>query len=675
MSEGRTPTATLTQQRQLEQEDVDILNQIVIRAQNDPNGSDKDALFQAFREISNEKRLNQHQDRACLNVLLKLLDPATLGESLYHKWENILHDEGIVMTYDDDATTQDASPMRPIRALDYEHSDGQPQSSRPPSAISQQAPKRRSYSIDTHPLVKATADFHDEDYLDNPPPHIARLMLDAQKRDHTVLCRQTLDALKSAYEVSRSQRLEARADALYEMRLKQKTLKQCLAVFEDVHSAQVQADEIYRSTLVRNALGKTKDEYRVHRVESIDDDRIKGLSLYKWALASREANFVNRREWGLKRSFIRKMINSYRASKARQAELENLLQRRRNIAQGVMLRSAMSFLTQRTSATRQNHGQAELRDRGALYKASIDVWRTRSEKLIQLNLTAEEAREYLLMKRVLRRLQSVTMFRKDRRNWLAKWSMRKWQEFVRSRKHNRYDECYRQMRRLIKMNLARKMLSRWQQVVQIHREQDAQANACYHDIVMRRTVKPAVEKMWDTADLVERNDALASAKADQFLGRRAIIAIQMKQQTLLDMADNADRLHQYRTEQRAVQGLRQMQFKAFELRRRLYDAEAFRDRHDKRNIRNAVARLRRALVERRSGDEGPFTLLPAPAATPARKREELLLRSSTRLSTTPAYTPFAARLRQEPRILEDIEDMEEDLEDTHDDIAEIESEP
>ena len=76
------------------------------------------------------------------------------------------------------------------------------------------------------------------------------------------------------------------------------------------------------------------------------------------------------------------------------------------------------------------------------------------------------------------------------------------------------------------------------------------------------------------------------------------------------------------------------------------------------------------LAEQRGGSEGALTLLPRPATTPARKREELLFNSSTKLSTTPAYTPFAARLRAGPRILEDIED-DEDLQeaDTHNQLG------
>lgn len=111
MSEGRTPTATLTEQRRLEQEDIDILHQIVIRAQNDPQSPEnpKDALLQAYGEIFTERRLSQHQDRACFNVLLRLLNPATPGESLYHKFEGVLRAEGIVLDFDDDDTNVSGS--------------------------------------------------------------------------------------------------------------------------------------------------------------------------------------------------------------------------------------------------------------------------------------------------------------------------------------------------------------------------------------------------------------------------------------------------------------------------------------------------------------------------------------------------------------------------------------
>lgn len=676
MSEGRTPTATLTQQRQLEQEDVDILNQIVIRAQNDPISAErpKDALLQAYGDVYRERRLSNRQDRACYNVLLKLLNPATPGESLYHKWENVLQDEGIVMTYEDDMTTQDASPRLPTRALDYEYEHGKHRPSRPGSGASQPMSKGISRPTEVPPEGSANDELDDDEYLDNPPTYIDRMMAYAVQRDRSVLFRQTLDALHGACENAREHRLEARADALYEIRLKQKTLKQCLAVFDEFHSAQIQADQLYLRTLARNALGKTRDEYHIHRIESIDDDRIKGLSLYKWTLASREASFVRRKDWRFKRIILRKLVECYRQNQARQAQLEAILQTSTARSQESVLRSAVLFFVQRTNTAQASEARAAMLDRGALYKASMNLWRARAGKLTELGMTAEDAREYFLMKRVIRQLQSVVRYRRDRRTWLAIWTLKKWREYMKAHKHIRYDESYRHVRKLVKMNLAHSMLVRWQQTMYKHRQQDQQADSWHESLVMQRTVKPVVEKMWDTADWAQRNEIVAAAKADHFLEQRAIAAIRMKQQALLDMHNRADRLRQYRTEQRAVQGLRQMQLKAFELQRRLYDAEAFRDRHDKRNVRNVLARLRRVFAERHAHDEGPLVLVPAPAITPAKKREELLLSSSARLSTTPAYTPFAARLRQEPRVLENIEDIEEELEDAPMDMVDGESE-
>ena len=671
MSEGRTPTATLTQQRRLEQDDVDLLHQIVIRAQNDPASQErpKDALLQAYGEIYEERRLNQQQDRACFDVLLKLLNPATPGESLYHKFENLLQEEGIVLAYDDDATTQDEHVEH-----DDKHSDNVSDHLYAPPEVTQDPAHSGYYPTETLPDRQSEDTADAEAYPDNTPPYIVQLLRQAEARDRSVLAKQTLDAWRGAVDAAKERQMEARADALYAVRLKRKVLKQCLAVFDDLHHSQMQADQIYYSRLARSALGKTSDEYRVRKVRSMDEDRIKGDTLYKWTVASREATFTRKQEWELKRKFMSKLIESHRASQAKEAHLEMVLQRSNFQQQNTLLQAAMALMTRKVASVKVDEERADFRNKAALGMASINAWRLKMGKVVELNLTAEDAREYFLMKRVLRSLQDVTRFRRDRRTWLATWASHKWQEFVKARKHGRYDDAYRQIRRTIKMNLARKLLLRWQQKVHDNREDNVRADAVYQASLKRRLVRPMVETTYEIADWVQKNEPIADRTAESFLQRRAIIAMQMKQQTLFDMSDRADRFQQYHIEQRAVQGLRQMQLKAFEFQRRQFDADAFRDRHDKRAIRGVLARMRRILAERRVGGEGAFSLMPAPAVTPARKREQLLLNSSTRLSTTPAYTPFAVRLRQEPRVLENIDDEDEGLEDAQNDDVDIGSE-
>lgn len=496
----------------------------------------------------------------------------------------------------------------------------------------------------------------------------------AIRKDRVALIRQTLDAFQRALEVEKNRREEDLANSFYEARLKRKTLKQCLAVLQDFRDAQVKAEQIYNRRLARNALGKTTDEYRVRRVGSIDEDRVKGLSLYKWTIASREATFARNKEWSLKRTILQKLVESYRASRAQQEQLERMLQRKNMQNQNSLLRSAMAFLVQQSTAVQLIETKADQANQSALSAASISAWRAAIGRLNDLALTAEDTREYFLMMRVLKQLRFVTRFRRERRTWLATWTLNRWREHVKSCKHARYDEAYRQMRRTVKMNLARRLLHHWQQKVHDCREQDAQADAFYQTSILQRIAKPVVEAAWDTAEWVSKSESIANQKATQSLQQRALVALQQKQQYLQDMSDRADRLRQYRLEQRAVQGLRQMQLKAFEFHRRQFDADAFLDRHDKRGARNILAKMRRVLAERRGGGEGALTLLPAPAVTPARKREELLFNNSTRLSTTPAYTPFAARLRIE-RVLVDIEDDEElEMADAQNQVADTEIE-
>ncbi|KAK5072149.1 hypothetical protein LTS08_000756 [Lithohypha guttulata] len=655
MSEGRTPTATLTQQRRLEPDDVDILHQIVIRAQNDPVSEEKpkDALLQAYGEIFDERRLSQHQDRACFDTLLKLLNPATPGESLYHKFENILQEEGIVLSYDDDATTHDP-PTADDEQLSI-RADSEPL--RQASEILAGAEEGVTETVGGHDDAQA---IKQEAWLDSPPLYVNHLLQQAKVRDRAVLAKQTLDAWRYSVEQVRNRQLEARADALYELRLKRKVLKQCLAVFEDLHNCQVQADQIYHHNLARNALGKTTDEYRVRRVSSMDEDRVKGLSLYKWTMASRETNFIRKKDRQLKAMIMYKLVDIYRVKQAKEAQLQGLLHQRNVQNQQCLLRAVVTMMGEKSAIAKADEARADLQNCNTLCLASINAWRVKMGKLAGLDLTAEDAREYFLMKRVLRCLRSATQFRKDRRSWLAIWTARKWQDFVKARKHARYDEAYRQMRRTIKMNLGRRLLLLWQQKLRDNQEEDLKADAIYQTSLRDRIVRPFVEASYDRLEWSQENSTRADRKADEFLQKRALAAIRMRQQLVLDMSDKADRLQQYRMEQRAVQALRQMQLRGFELQRRQSDADAFRGRHDKRAVRSMLAQLRHVFVQRRIGSEGALNLMSVPAVTPARKREELLLNSSTRLSTTPAYTPFAMRLRQGLRTLENIDDQEED---------------
>lgn len=672
MSEGRTPTATLTLQRRLEPEDVDILHQIVIRAQNDALSQDrpKDALLQAYGEIFGERQLNTHQDQACFNVLLKLLNPATPGASLYHKFEGILQEEGIELSYDDDATTQDerrqahesestddsgdiVSPSRMIE-----------DSTRPRFQAYRQSPLKSAHHVYTQPpepkAVQANSNQVEDEWLDNPPTYIPRLLQQAESRDKAVLARQTLDAWRNALEESRMRQLEQRANALYEMRLKRKVLKQCIAVFQDLQESQSRADQIYRHKLARNVLGKTSDEYRVRRIGTIDDDRVKGLSLYKWTIATREAAFARNKDQRLKQAVMQRLSAHFREAKAKEAQLQQLLRDREAQMQGSLLRAAIGLLTEKVVVAKEQEAKAEIQDQNSLRLASINAWRVKMGRLEDLNVTAEDAREYFLMKRVLSSIKAATQYRKDRRAWLATWTLRKWQKVIKDRKHARYDEAYRQMRRTIKINLARTLLLRWRERAQIIREDDVRADATYHNSLLERVGRPFIEKIYDKSEWSKRNELLADTKAGQFLLQRAVLAIEYKSHALTEMADRADRWQQYRLEQRAVQALRQMQLKAFELQRRQADADAFIDRRNKRAVRSMLAMIRHSFAQRRMGTEGALNL-SMPAATPARKRAELLLQSSTRFSTTPAGTPFAAQsftqlLQNGPRIMSDIEE-------------------
>ena len=525
----------------------------------------------------------------------------------------------------------------------------------------------------------APAFVDDQDCFDNPPSYFPHLWRRAEARDRLVLTRQTLEVWRDAAEAVRQRNDEARADALYALRLKRKVLKQCLAVFQDLYDAQIQADEIYTRRLAGTVLGKTCDEYRVRRIRSIEEDRVKGVSLYKWAIASREARFIRKRDHDLKQAVMRKLIEEYRRQQRRQNQLEELLSQRQSQESRELLKSAVSFLSHKTQAITEKANLAEGINRNALYQSSIKIWEAQTTNVQNLQTTADDAREYFLMKNVIDKMKAAAEARKDRREQLAKWAFSRWQIFAKNKRHTRYDELYKQFRKTVKLKLARKCLQSWRTKLQDIQRIDGHADDVYNSSLSHRILRPVLATTFSTADWMSKSGPAADQVADQFLQKRVLTAIQMQHQTLFENEDRANRLHQYRVEQKAVQGLRQMQLRAFELQRRIADADAFRSRHDKRLVRTMLAHMRTKFAFSRRNGEEQLTLTPAPAITPARKRQQLF-NDSTRLSTTPAYTPFItpfmAKLKNEPRILEDIEDMDESMfEGSLQDLDDIDTEP
>lgn len=111
MSEGRTPTATLTQRWQPTPKEVNLISEIVIRAQQHPLATNKDSIFTAYQHVFEEHGLTTDADNVCLWFLLQVLSPKARGETLWEKLEGVFNGEGISIYFEDEPSIASMYPL------------------------------------------------------------------------------------------------------------------------------------------------------------------------------------------------------------------------------------------------------------------------------------------------------------------------------------------------------------------------------------------------------------------------------------------------------------------------------------------------------------------------------------------------------------------------------------
>lgn len=97
---------------ELSAQDVRLLHEIVLRAQEAAyhHSQPFKALLESHETVFAEHGLDPNQDPVCFRLLFQIAGPGVKGESLYEKFEHVLEQAGIGLTFEDDAASQDDQP-------------------------------------------------------------------------------------------------------------------------------------------------------------------------------------------------------------------------------------------------------------------------------------------------------------------------------------------------------------------------------------------------------------------------------------------------------------------------------------------------------------------------------------------------------------------------------------
>jgi len=325
------------------------------------------------------------------------------------------------------------------------------------------------------------------------------------------------------------------------------------------------------------------------------------------------------------------------------------------------IKTALGRMMSKRRQTGENESKAAPFYESHVLRRTSDRWAQKVRTVQRDEARADAAVDYFALNKGVSKWRAAARIRREERKartareqFLFLKYFRKWQTAVKDIKSQRYGMAYKAMRKKVKMNVARAALHVWRNQIQhigemsttaadfriLMAEENAKRMA--HDAltaIFQKTM--AIKEKKEEADLLCRVHLIRRVYVfDSDSGWHAqtldILASQKK----------ADDYRESRIESMAVGTIRKMGHQTFRTQRLGEEAEAFRGRRDKREMKGLLDTWRRKTAGHRGDTTGQENL---PPVTPAARRTQLLA------STTPAYTPVLSLGGR----LEDMNDDEE----------------
>lgn len=641
MSEGNAPSASFTEQHRPTENDINLLIDIVRRAEAGINAGENlhNALISTYEAVFQERGLDVRDDRACLWVVLKLINPHNHEGTLFERFEQIMREEGTELTFEDELSTSSAFDTQGVMEA---------------SVGAAAEPDARGNLSDDRSAAAGP-----DEWLDKTPPYFAEMMRKAEeieRRNALAYCRGLLRPFRDV------QALLQVGDRHYDRKLKSKTISHWSNLTVERQTDYVLAEQHDNHKLRSWSITKMHDQARIQQISAMDEQRLKGRGLYLMTLATREQRLQQKVDAALKCRYLAKLVVASRELRGRQMAMDNRACDFQVVSDTRARRPIWQVLEGHRAYLQSMRAEADVHFNVKLQKRQLRAWHDQTQHFQHMETQAGDYRDFSLLRRHLTQMQQVKTERHDRRIVLGRWILTRWRKYVKHRKQTKYETGYYQMRRKVKMNSARKFLrliaGRAEQIQGL--EQQATR---WSDDQLRRRAHGAVVSMYDTTAQMGELARLADHHAQQQQLQHALEAMKVKTEQIQQMSGKAEQFHEIQIREATSRRLHQLSMKLFEVQQEGQKADAYRARRDREVVRTDLKKLRVAAANRRG--EEPLVL---PPVTPAQRRAEQMSRLS---STTPMYTPalaprllsFTARLRGEPglteRLTERIVEMDE----------------
>lgn len=332
------------------------------------------------------------------------------------------------------------------------------------------------------------------------------------------------------------------------------------------------AASINRLRMMRNMWTNWNDRLRWQTLAHRVDDRVLLQTLYKWVLAERFVLFRRLYERHLKQRTLAVVLNRRALVRDQQHNSSRIIE---NAQIKRCLNSAMTRWKHQMQQQRKQQQLAFEFHAPRVAQEVLGSWAVKVRHVRDLQRWARDADFYFLTTKTIKRWQAaiVEARRQKRRN------------------------AYAQIRRRIKMSLARKLFSRWKD--QATHLLDMQKRAIHTDSVRLLTLGTSLFDHWKNR-LFSTLDG--NYQADRFYETNLI---HQRLQTwtgqlwlCLDMEKQAYAYAEMHVSNIAFGSLRKLSLRVFEFRRREETASSFKQRNQKRRFRNVLRHWQAKAAER-----------------------------------------------------------------------------
>ena len=322
------------------------------------------------------------------------------------------------------------------------------------------------------------------------------------------------------------------------------------------------ADWVNTLRTEQNAFSSWNERLRRDAVQARTDNRILAQAMYKWVVAQRAILMIRIRQEREKRSALIKLLTGFRKHREGLQTKEAQLKNQRF---AVLARSTLECWKLQMNLTKERSQMAVEFYTPKVQQDMLTAWRERQAYVQKLENWATDASFYFNTMKTLKR----------------------WRDAASEARKKRTNDAYKKVRRQIKMNLARKVLLRWQtRVDEIKAMSDRRQGMCQSkdDALLRSLLSH-----WHDRKL-QRQETMSNASArheGRIMAHNLHAWIDALRQTI-NLQIRADQFYHIHLSELCSANLRRVSMKAFGIRRRQQDADAMRGRHWSKHIRNIL---------------------------------------------------------------------------------------